>query len=290
MQDLFNYLQRINLNIHNLSISEIKSVETVHGYQCNVNNKDGSVLAGGTSKDKNIAIRIAIAEAFERLLALSIHRNEVLRDEFLLQHFPSSSGFAAGFDNNKTKFRAICEGLERWVWSKWIDEGFKLERFIPKKSFSNLANFLIQSFNETYWFEKKFDIKIEESKAIELKIVIFLGCTEEGVFPGSRVSTEADDLFEHSIIEAHRNFTNYHLHLESPLTLQDIIQERVIFYGSNKKLAFEQIDRATNIDWPEAKIRILKSLTTDHPNLFLYRCLFEDFIGWHEGDVTRFVY
>ena len=160
----------------------------------------------------------------------------------------------------------------------------------PSKPLSSLANYLSKPFNETYWFEKNFKIQTNDFKELKLKFVVFLGCTNTGIFPGSRVSTEEDDLFEHPIIEAHRNYLNFQLHLNSPINLTDIIQKRTVFYGSNKDLALRQVINATNDNWPLPKIKLLKEFKTDHPNLFLYRCLFEDFIGWHEGDVTRFVY
>jgi len=288
--ELKNLLLTLNPRIQAINLQEILDNGASLGWKCFIQNSSNNAFAGGTSQSKETALRIAVAEAFERSYLEHIHADKNLKDSFLIQEYPSSSGFAAGFENKKTKFRAICEGLERWAWSKWIDEGFKMNSLSPSKPLSSLANYLSKPFNETYWFEKNFKIQTNDFKELKLKFVVFLGCTNTGIFPGSRVSTEEDDLFEHPIIEAHRNYLNYQLHLNSPINLTDIIQKRTVFYGSNKDLALRQVINATNDNWPLPKIKLLKEFKTDHPNLFLYRCLFEDFIGWHEGDVTRFVY
>lgn len=289
MIELKNLLFKLNPSIQAINLQEILDDGISLGWNCFIKSTSSDAFAGGTAKNKETALRIAIAEAFERSFLEYIHTQKHLKDSFLIQEYPSSSGFAAGFNKKRTQYRAICEGLERWAWSKWIDEGFKLDSFFPKK-LSNLAEYLSRSFNETYWFEKKFEVDIGDSLKKKLKFIVFLGCTNTGVFPGSRVSSEADELLEHPIIEAHRNLLNYQLYLQSPSNLNDIIQERTIFYANNKVLALNKVKNATNYVWPSPEIKLLKEFQTDHPDLFLYRCLFKDFIGWHKGDVTRFVY
>jgi hypothetical protein len=120
--------------------------------------------------------------------------------------------------------------------------------------------------------------------------VIFLGLTNNGIFPGSRVSTDSDDLYEHPVIEAHRNLINFKLNNESANSSGDIIEQRSMYFGQNKKLALEQIEAASEKIWPEPHLSLLKKFETNIPELFLYRCLFKDFIGWHEGTKERFVY
>lgn len=290
MSSLLKTLKDLNPEFMDLTVQEIGDEEKTVGFQCFVRNLDGSIFAGGTSQQKYTAIRIAVAEAFERSFFRKIILNPVERDKFLIDQFPSTSGFAFGFNEKQTRFRAICEGLERWAWSKWIDEGFQLLQFTPEIPASALTKHLLKSFSETYWFRKSFKIEINNNESMELCIVIFLGCTDNGIFPGSRVSMPNDNLLEHPVIEAHRNYTNSVIHQISPLDLKDIIQERTIFFSSNKKIALDQIKESIKSDWPTPKIYLLQKHLISIPNLFLYRCLFEDFIGWHEGDVTRFVY
>jgi len=119
--------------------------------------------------------------------------------------------------------------------------------------------------------------------------MIFLGCKDNGIYPGSRVSRSTDDLYSHPIIEAQRNYSNTQLN-KVALPDDDIIKKRTFYFANNKKQAFEQIHKANNDHCPEPKLRLLEELGTNITEVFLYRCLLEDFMGWHLGPVDRFVY
>jgi len=95
---------------------------------------------------------------------------------------------------------------------------------------------------------------------MKLSLVIFLGMTDKGIFPGSRVSTNSDELYEHPVIEAHRNLINFKLNNESTVNTGDIIEQRSMYFGQNKKLAFEQIEIASKTIWPEPQLSLLKNL------------------------------
>lgn len=260
------------------------------GSRCYGMTSSGDVLSGGTASTKENALRIAVAEAFERSLFCKIIEQDNLKYDFNLINFPSTSGFAAGFDDSSTRFRAICEGVERWAWSKWIDQHFQIEKDTNEKKLSKLSSHLEKDFLECRWFKKDFEVEISPKDKMNLSLVIFLGLTEDGIFPGSRVSTDQDDLYEHPIIEAHRNLINFKLHKIKPMQKMDIIEQRTMHFGNNKTNALSQIEKAIRIDWPKIELQILRKYETNIPDLFLYRCLFKDFIGWHAGDVDRFVY
>lgn len=233
---------------------------------------------------------MAVAEAFERSFFYKIICDEKLKMELDLVNYPSTSGFAAGFDETSTRFRAICEGVERWAWSKWIDEHFKIEEDIGKKLNSKLTAHLLNDFTDCKWFRKDFFVEVSPAEKIKLSLVIFLGLTNDGIFPGSRVSTKIDNLYEHPVIEAHRNLINSKLRDQNTRGTGDIIEQRVFYFAKNKKLALEQIAMASKQNWPELQLSLLKNIQTNIPEIFLYRCLFKNFIGWHEGARERFVY
>lgn len=284
-------LKKINSNIVEFIQQDIVDITgNIIGSRCYGINTKGESFSGGTAVNKETALRIAIAETFERSLFYQIASNEELKREFDLINYPSTSGFAAGFNEQPARFRAICEGVERWAWSKWIDEHFKIEEDLGDKKFSKLTDHLLNDFNEIRWFRKEFDIELSTNEKIKLSLVIFLGLTDDGVFPGSRVSTDTDDLYEHPVIEAHRNFINFKLNSESIKCNGDVIEQRTMFFGKNRKLALRQIEAATKNIWPQPKLSLLKKFETNIPEVFLYRCLFKDFIGWHEGPKERFVY
>ena len=284
-----DFLKKINSHFEGIKMQEILNESLVTGYHCLVQDSSLQTFSGGTSSNKETAKRIAIAEAFERSFLDLIYSNPILKNEYLLNEFPTSTGFAAGFHREQTRFRSLCEGLESWAWSKWIDNRYHIEKLEHPKNISSLAEGLLKNFKTFYWYKRKFEINVKD-KILQLDFVVFLGCTDNGIFPGSRVSTQEDDLYEHPIIEAFRNLKNSELFQETNKKPSDIIQERVIFFSKNNNLALDQILRADKINWPQPEIRLLSEYDTGHPEIFLYRCLMKDFKGWHEGDVTRFVY
>lgn len=290
MNDLLKELRKIHPQFKEIIVQNIDSDNRIIGYKAISRCQNSLTISGGTSKDHYQAIRIAISEAFERIIVKKIFQDHVLKNEFLLNEYPSTSGFAAGFNKKNTQFRAICEGLERWSWSKWIDQSFKIDQIDEPSLLSELSMHFRKYFKQAYWFEKKFNLYADSLGFLNLHLVIFLGFTDEGVFPGSRVSTIDDNLYEHPVIEASRNYENYLLNKKTNIDSDNIIKERVIFFGENKQIALKQVNQATKTDWPQPKIRLLKDYDTGHPEIFLTRCLMQDFIGWHEGDVTRFVY
>lgn len=290
--NLLELLKKINPNFTEFLTQEIRDEKDAFlGYKSFGTENDKEVFAGGTATTKEVALRIAIAEAFERSYVDLIAKGPQSSLDFDMKAYPSSSGFAAGFDKESTRFRAICEGLERWAWSKWIDEHYNIPSLKKYEyELSALSRNLINSFDEYLWFKKDFVVDISPTEKLELSLVIFLGIHGNGIFPGSRVSTSQDDLFQHPIIEAHRNLTNALLSKTSPVAIQDIIQERTHFFAENKSLALSQVEKALISKWPVPEIKLLKEFPTESNELFIYRCLFKDFVGWHEGAVDRFVY
>lgn len=289
--NLVEKLKKINPNILEFIHQDIvDSSGHIIGSRCYGMNDKHEAFSGGTASSRDTALRIAVAEAFERSLFYKIAAKENLKQEFDVINFPSTSGFAAGFDDNFTRFRAICEGVERWAWSKWIDGRCKIAEVKSDKKLSKLTMHLLSDFKECMWFKKDFEVTVSVKEKINLSLVIFLGITENGVFPGSRVSTEQDELYEHPVIEAHRNLINFKLHQNNPKECRDIIEKRTMFFGDNKKIALAQINNAVLDNWPRLELHLLKRFETNIPEVSLYRCLFKDFIGWHEGDIERFVY
>ncbi len=94
----------------------------------------------------------------------------------------------------------------------------------------------------------------------------------------------------HPIIEASRNFHNFQIYKECPFDVKDIIEKRTYFFAQNKDITLEQITSATKESWSNPEIFLVEELKTGHPQVFLFRCLLKDFMGWHLGPVERFVY
>ena len=146
-----NYLQAlksINPNFQEIIQQEVKSCngETI-GFHC-YSIENHRTFAGGTHSSQETALRISVSESFERSLLNTIKNDQKLRRDFLIEQHPSSSGFAAGFEMHSTYFRALCEGVERWIWSKWIDEQYILEE-VDEKMLKQIIHFLQKIFEQT---------------------------------------------------------------------------------------------------------------------------------------------
>lgn len=271
--------------------SIVNTENEIVGWNYFINDTDGKTISGGTSSSKETALRIGIAEAFERGLARKCWASENFKKEFLLDEFQSTCGFASGFDDNSTRFRAICEGLERWAWSNWIDYHCHLPDIAGPKSLNPLTKHLLSQFQDCRFYAKDFKLKVEE-KVMDLRFSLFLGFNENGIFPGSRVTTAIDNPWEHSLIEAYRNLKNYDFFKNCPETIdqENIIALRSHFFAKNKNIALEQINKATKTIWNEPEVLILKRMNTEIPSVFFWRCILKDFVSWDIGDYRRFVY
>ncbi|WP_413289897.1 hypothetical protein [Bdellovibrio sp. HCB337] len=257
-----------------------------------VQDQTGISLAGGTHAESEIAKRISIAEAFERALARKIASDINTRKEYLMEEFPTSCGFACGFDSNSTKERAIREAVERWAWSKWIDSSF----FMAPQGFerspnSNLVQLLGSTFKNVRLFRKNNIVVNLGHEKTDYSFVVLILETDVGVFAGCRAGKGKEDLITHSLIEASRCYKNHLISQESNgLTTNSIVAKRASYFATNKEEAFRQIEKSQNLNWPGAEIRILKEFKTGIDGIYLWRCLMNDFVPWHLGNEMRFVY
>lgn len=247
--------------------------------------RNDQAFSGGTHVDKEVAKRICIAEAFERAFFFKIFGSKS-SDDFLLSEFPSTCGFSCGFESEKVRLRAICEGVERWAWSQWIDFSFHMDE-VEIEKVDALSDSLCRIFEKKRFFSRHFEIC-----NLKLQLGIVVCETDQGIFAGSRVCSLMEDPWQHAIIEASRNYQNFRHFQENFLTLkkEDFVRRRAIYFGANKDEALAQIGSAIKNDWPSPTIRILKEYDTGIPNVFLWRCLLENWMGWHIGDEKRFVY
>ncbi|HEY8272400.1 MAG TPA: hypothetical protein VIG33_16025, partial [Pseudobdellovibrionaceae bacterium] len=170
-----------------------------------VQNSKGISVAGGTHVDPAIAKRISIAEALERALAGQISRVDHLTKEFLLDKYPTSCGFACGFEKAPTKMRALREATERWAWSMWIDKSFTINRLDKKNIIIDpLSKFIFEHFSNVQLFQKD-DILIPfENEIVKYSFLVLILETDLGVFAGCRAGMPGENLLSHAAIEAFR--------------------------------------------------------------------------------------
>jgi len=267
----------------------------VFGYNATLVTPSGMAISGGTSQTWETALRICVAEAIERAIFIKISKdkNDLFFDLQMDKH-PTTCGFAAGFDRESTKFRAICEAVERWAWSQWIDYSMELDQIILDQTGDNITSFgqhLISQFDSFKIFSKTFNETSMLGLSFPLKITVFLGFKNGGIFPGSRVSS-MNDSWEHAIIEAYRNLLNAEIFIKSPFTLapNNFVGKRNLYFSTHASVANDQIIKSKNLPWPEMELELLEECPPEIPNVFIWRCVLKKFIPWIEGPVDRFVY
>ncbi len=262
------------------------------GWRSYVLNRNLEPIGGGTSADRPTARRIAIAELIERSSVAQLLKNSSQRRNFKLDVIPTTSGFAAGFDRECTRFRSICEGIERWAWSCWIDKKCLLPE-ISLPEFTLLGRFHTKPFLELKAYQREIVVSSELPFPFP-RIFIFsvlLGFTEEGVFAGSRVTSSQDDPWTHAAIEAWRNHNNFHLaHVNETNPIgSDWLEKRVLYFGKNKREALGQIGKAKYLSWPPLRFDVSTGIEV-FPGIHLWRTLCREFLPWHKGPDHRFVY
>lgn len=287
--DLSSILTGMNPSIVSLDEQPIldSNGQTV-GWNYYFMNRNGVAVAGGTSSLRETAKRIAVAEAFERAIFETLCRETESKTSLMLDRIPSTSGFAAGFEQATTAYRSACEAVERWAWSHWIDRHCLVPR-ISTPSLNPLSRHLKNRFEDLFFLQKELAVDGPSNFPRKILFSVAVGFKTGGAFAGSRVTTRGDDPWEHALIEASRNLDN--MVASSPdVDAGNIIARRARYFGSHAEKAVEQIDSARKTDWSIPRFRLHKEVTTGVPGLFLFRSVCDDFTPWHLGDETRFVY
>ena len=254
----------------------------------------GEPLGGGAGIDRSSARKIAIAELMERKLVENISKCSQ-KKLFLLDEHPSTSGFAFGYKKKQTKLRSMAEAIERWIWSKWIDEFCYIPSInIHPNNLTKIAQVYKNSFDQVLFFEKNLEIATENEneneKSKSFKIGIVIGIKGDGVFPGSRVTYPQFDTWEHALLEAYRHLKIFENPNANNFRVNDIIYDRIKFFGKNKQLALNCIKRNSKIKWPTPTVKLLREFNLEEENIYLWRTILSNFIPWNEGPIDRFIY
>lgn len=107
--------------------SDLPGAPTV-GWLSTAFTENGVPLGGGCAQSRTSARKIALAETLERAAFHKLKVSSEAESQFRLLSFASTCGFAAGFEPQQTRFRSVCEAVERWARAKWIDEGGKVSQ------------------------------------------------------------------------------------------------------------------------------------------------------------------
>lgn len=258
------------------------------GWHVNIKSKYG-YIGSGVGLELNVARRIAVAESVERITFLKL--TEIQKKKILFDDYPTTCGFAAGFEADGAKFRSISEAIERWGWSKWIDDGFHIPelKVINLNILTPIAKFFLKQFDSYRLYEIHLNTKDLQFLNFpdKVKFCIFLGFKNDGVFPGSRVCSVHEDGWTHSVTEAWRHFVIFNSNIDCDAVFPI---KRICYFGKNSEKAVNIIQNSNNTQWPEMKLLLHECIDSKIKNTYIFRTLLFDYIGWDKGDEKRFVY
>lgn len=244
--------------------------------------KDNSCLGTGFSLDKAMARQIALSEAIERRVVSNLYKSPTAKS-YLLDEYPSTCGFAIGLGKESTIERAKAEAVERWLRSKWIDDGYRLDQFkVSPESLSPVEAWFVEQFQDVLYFTHSCYLDDDVEQAAHSVIVV--GLTDCGAFVGSKTMMNKKVPLLPALVEAWR-------HLRISTSTLDTNESKVIHhYSQHKDSALAQIEKAVHENMPSPALRLLKRVEIPIEGFIGYRALCKDFIGWHGANLDRFVY
>lgn len=280
----FAHLQQVEPRL--ASFEEAPVSEECEGWHVVAVGKSGEALGSGWADSRELARTVAISEMLERRLFERVCVD--YKAEAAVDRMPTSCGFAFGFDLEQTQRRSQREAVERWAWSKWIDERIPL-REVSQPKLSALGQTFSSRLAEVSFFlspQIRFALPNGEFGTGFLHVAI--GQDETGAFAGSQFTSERGQGWSHALIESwrHRLLSRNALSIPN----EDVILQRIIYFGRHRDEALRQIPSSAEVAWPDAKIDFSWTLMEPLTRGYLVRHLCADYRSWHCGGYDRFVY
>lgn len=278
-------LSELNLSVCEYHISEIKDKsDNILGYHSTVMDSLETPIAGGFATSLNEANKIALAEFIERKTVKRFAAESKSKKEWHLDKLQTGCGFAVGFDKRNTLLRSICEGVERYVLSQWIDNKKPLRKVNPP--LSQIGNYFYAQFESVDFYHVEVPF-VSERSAFSVHIGATVGLSEKGAFLGSNAQVGPCDLWTHALLESFRHFL-----LSVNTETKDIFPyNRVHFFSKNKEIALKSIPRGPikKLAAPSISFSKIEQLQED-PSVFIARTIFHGWRRWSEGNEDRFLY
>lgn len=259
------------------------------GWNTKFISENGSVFGGGINPSKETSFKIALAETielFEKEYLLSDDEKRKLKFDSV----PTRCGLAVGFQREATEMRSLAEGVERWIWSQWVDKRCAVEVLSEQPfSLSMLATYHCEIFEKVYYFKKSLIFNLN-GKLTMIEFGATIGIKNGGAFPGSRVGFMNDDLWTHALIESYRHFHIFS-NLKDRKDQQANIIDRINYFGTHADSALQQIlKNPTSKEWPTPVLDFKTEIRDGENGYFMFRSLFKDYKPWHEGGIDRFIF
>jgi hypothetical protein len=258
------------------------------GWSTVILDNNGKTLGNGTANTRDDSMRIAVSESLEMLLC-SDGPNCEIRTLFRFDEFPTRCGIAAGFERNSTWKRSQAEAFERWIWSKWVDEGYEVAPANMPSNLSTLAEHYFGQFDEVRFYQRIF---ANGALGLNQPLVFgaVVGLKDKGAFPGSRVCSFQEDPWDHAIIEAWRHLKIAE-NLNSRSDISSVLRERLGYFSVNGDNALKQVSRVSRRTWDNPALHFsVESSECAKSGYYMFRSLCKNYIPWHLGSVDRFVF
>lgn len=250
----------------------------------------GNPIASGFGSDKAYARKVAISEFLERKFFREIcagPREEQIK--WGLDKISTACGFAGGFDQKNAIIRSLGEAAERWVMSKWIDEGFRIDE-IPAEAvmldLDPVSKFLAGQFEKVLYFKKTVQFMFG-NLPLKVEVAQTMGIAASGIYPGSSAQYLGGSIWQHSLLESFRHLLFVR---NNPKRLDRFPDNKIHFFAKNADIALEAINKATTTEWPDPKILFQFDQKFLGGDYFLARTIFEGWESWEEGPLERFLY
>jgi len=285
--NLINHLKENLLGFSRIEVGEmLDENRSPIGYEAVVFDLKGFVLGGGMSSEREAAIKIAASEALERSLVRDLSGSPDKAD-FGFPEYATGCGFAYGFTRDGAQTRAICEAVERWVWTEWIENQKVLEE-VAESPKSPFVKYLRQPFDKIRFFKKSVKLQDVPSEFSKIEVRIVLGYKDGGIFPGSEAWIVEGHPFSHASGEAFRHLRAAQSLSKREEATMDLPERRLLYFSENARVADAMISSCKEEAWLPAKLKILAEAPTNSANSYLFRAICEDHKSWHLGGVKRF--
>lgn len=260
--------------------SPLKRGDHIYGWQVTALDDKSIPVGSGFAKDLASARKIAVAEFIERRFVQDARK--LAPQIWLLNEFPTSCGFAAGYDYINTKVRSVGEAIERWALSRWFDFNNPLDTASINET-PEEYKILLSEFDDVAVFKKSFLVNLE-ANLVSFELCLFVGFKDTGCFMGCAVRNTFNEAIGHSIIEAHR-----HLLISQQNRDFEIFPfNRIKYFSQNKDAALDILSRKRTEPWPSPRIKFQH----DYHNelFFITRTILNDWTPWEKGPTCRMLY
>lgn len=261
---------------------ELSEQEPYYHVNCHIPNLSAG---SGFAQDVHLAKAKAFSEMVERYMVSELASDPKAAHSWRLDFDPSCSGFAVGFNKDRTLWRSICEATERFVVSKWIDEDLPLSRLRTTPHQHIALGFKPTGIEEWYGFYVELPVQLGD-RVVILNSAVMSATTKRGIFCGYATRLDLDEAIEHAIVEAMRNLSIF----RNQAARDFFPFDRIWYFGENKEFGLRKILKNSTFEksrWPTPLIKF--SRADRFEDIWLARTIFDGWTPWQLGPIDRFI-